>query len=493
MTLRTKTLIFISSLTIISIISLYVCLKMIILSNSLIIEKQIMYNNLNQLSTFLEYEQETLNTGAIGLSQWDDSIEYINNPNLIFEKENLNENAYKTLKANFIIFLDKDGNIIYNKRIRDNKIIESKNNLDWIRTNKQRFINIDPNKIEHSIDNYDNNTFIYTAQPILTSDGTSESNGTIIVGTLVDEKMLQYFSEKLNAKVKIINKQIEFEDDKSIEYLSDTLHVGYIHFKNPNNNVVATFSVETNRDIFSYSNYTLYYFLITVIVICSILCFTIIKLLDKLVLDRLFTLTSKIDEIDKSADLSKRINIISFDELGKLGITLNNMLSTFEEINKQLEYLSSKDILTDLYNRFTFEKELNRLKNMDKDVTIFVFDVNGLKYVNDHFGHKAGDNLLINVSNILKNSLRAEDKIFRLGGDEFVAIINTNVNSVIIEIYNRINNNINTFNIKNPDKQVSVAIGYASDNTANMDIRDLFKIADNNMYNAKQKFYNSKI
>ena len=98
--------------------------------------------------------------------------------------------------------------------------------------------------------------------------------------------------------------------------------------------------------------------------------------------------------------------------------------SEYMERQKQIEFLSFRDPLTGLYNRRYMEETKARMdsaKNLP--LTIMILDVNGLKLTNDAFGHKAGDELLKTVADILKSVCRANDVCARVGGDEFFILL----------------------------------------------------------------------
>ena len=92
--------------------------------------------------------------------------------------------------------------------------------------------------------------------------------------------------------------------------------------------------------------------------------------------------------------------------------------------NKEVLYLIYHDQLTGLYNRRFYEIELERLDTTrDLPLTMVMGDVNGLKLINDSFGHAMGDELLKKVAEVIKKGCRADDIIFRMGGDEFVILL----------------------------------------------------------------------
>lgn len=91
---------------------------------------------------------------------------------------------------------------------------------------------------------------------------------------------------------------------------------------------------------------------------------------------------------------------------------------------ERLRFLSTHDPLTGLYNRSYYEEELVRLgRGRAFPVSVIVADLDGLKDVNDTFGHEAGDGLLREAAEILRATFRAEDVVARIGGDEFAILL----------------------------------------------------------------------
>jgi len=150
----------------------------------------------------------------------------------------------------------------------------------------------------------------------------------------------------------------------------------------------------------------------------------------------------------------------------------------------EIRYISFHDKLTDLYNRAFFEEEISRLDtNRQYPITIIMGDCNGLKLVNDVFGHPEGDRLLKKTAEILKASARKEDIIARWGGDEFVIILPRTEEKTAIEIRERIINACNEAEI-NPI-QPSLALGSATKTDDTQTINDILKEAEERMYRHK--------
>ena len=152
---------------------------------------------------------------------------------------------------------------------------------------------------------------------------------------------------------------------------------------------------------------------------------------------------------------------------------------------QKLEYLSSHDSLTGLYNRAFFEGELHRLE-IEKvlPVSILVGDVDGLKSVNDRLGHSAGDELLHSTALILKKSFRSVDVVARIGGDEFAIILPEANQEVAERSLQRIAESIHSYNQTHPLLPLSISIGVAATSTP-IPLSDLMREADWRMYNQK--------
>ena len=97
-----------------------------------------------------------------------------------------------------------------------------------------------------------------------------------------------------------------------------------------------------------------------------------------------------------------------------------------KSVEDQLQYLATHDSLTNIPNRYFLEEALKQTVSRAKlgeMSALLIIDVDNFKLVNDTLGHAAGDELLINMSNLLKNNLRGEDLLARLGGDEFAVLL----------------------------------------------------------------------
>src|SRR5665648_881021 len=156
-------------------------------------------------------------------------------------------------------------------------------------------------------------------------------------------------------------------------------------------------------------------------------------------------------------------NSITFIPNEKLFICFLHDITDRKKTEKEILYLSYHDHLTGLYNRRFYEEELKRLDTKrNLPLTIVMGDVNGLKLINDSFGHAMGDELLGKVAEVIKNGGRADDSIARLGGDEFVIILPKTDAKDAEQIIKRINEL--SLKEKEGNIDISISFGYETKN-----------------------------
>ncbi len=146
--------------------------------------------------------------------------------------------------------------------------------------------------------------------------------------------------------------------------------------------------------------------------------------------------------------------------------------------------LSYHDPLTGLYNRRFYEEELKRLDtDRNLPISIVMGDVNGLKLVNDSFGHDMGDELLKKTAEVFKMGCRADDIVARFGGDEFVVLLPKTTSSEAEDFVARITDL--SRKEKMCDLDISISLGHQTKTTRDENMHSVFKSAEDLMYRKK--------
>lgn len=187
--------------------------------------------------------------------------------------------------------------------------------------------------------------------------------------------------------------------------------------------------------------------------------------------------------IEKYLNLSMEISKIS-------GLVFHNN-EQYEKIldsEKKLKYMSYHDAMTGLYNRNYINENISATIPQS-DICVFMFDIDKLKYVNDHFGHAKGDRLIMRFARILEKSFRETDIVARIGGDEFVAFMYDSDEDSAELVKERIIKSlrINNKNIMDKGLELSASMGYVRPNKEDDTIEDLIRKADALMYKNKNE------
>ena len=162
-------------------------------------------------------------------------------------------------------------------------------------------------------------------------------------------------------------------------------------------------------------------------------------------------------------------------------ICISKEITVRKEMETELRYLSTHDILTGLYNRNFFETELHRFQDSRFfPVSIIVIDLDHLKHVNDLFGHATGDEMIFRAAQVLKDSFRTEDIIARMGGDEFVVLLPKTDEGAVQEALQRLRQRAQ----HQETPLLRMSIGAATGGKDSL-LADVFRLADDVVYQDK--------
>ncbi|GKX67921.1 HD domain-containing phosphohydrolase [Inconstantimicrobium mannanitabidum] len=193
-----------------------------------------------------------------------------------------------------------------------------------------------------------------------------------------------------------------------------------------------------------------------------------------------------IDQLGNITWVLHRGKIVGKDENGKPLRIISTLVNITDRKKYEEEtlFLSYSDKLTGLRNRSYMEKQFQALDSSPKSQYYIVMcDVNGLKVVNDTFGHKEGDHLLCTIANILTESCEQDDIISRLGGDEFIILIEDKDEEYVKNLQDKIK--IKCDSLFGYKYKVSMAIGYASKTEEISETELVMGLADLRMYRNK--------
>lgn len=155
----------------------------------------------------------------------------------------------------------------------------------------------------------------------------------------------------------------------------------------------------------------------------------------------------------------------------------------------QAMQLALEDALTGLGNRRQFDEQLKRAMHQanrqQSHVGLIVGDLDKFKQINDTYGHKTGDKILIHFSQVIKNSIRDSDSAFRFGGDEFAILVEQANENVLTLIETRINQTLSNDEML-AKYNITCSLGATFMTRADNE-HSFFERADNNLYKQKNQ------
>jgi diguanylate cyclase (GGDEF)-like protein/PAS domain S-box-containing protein len=182
--------------------------------------------------------------------------------------------------------------------------------------------------------------------------------------------------------------------------------------------------------------------------------------------------------------LIQRILNAQGEKVGLLGVSRDT--TARKQAEEKLQYLSTHDALTGLFNRACFEEELERVdKSGAFPVSIILADIDGLKIINDRQGHAAGDQMLLGAAKVLRAVFRAKDIAARIGGDEFAVLLPVTTEAAGQAALQRLRDEISHYNTEHTDMPLSISLGVATASHWNRP-DELVSLADTRMYEDKR-------
>jgi two-component system, cell cycle response regulator len=217
------------------------------------------------------------------------------------------------------------------------------------------------------------------------------------------------------------------------------------------------------------------------------------KLSKKYYLEKQITLANEDD--DRQDEFYQQYSQMN-NELVNLQREMVKKNKEIEEEKKRFTHFASIDTLTGIYNRRIgmelLGKEIKAARRRNSFLSICFLDVDGLKEVNDQYGHQEGDRLLMKVSETIKNNIRGSDIFCRMGGDEFLIIFPDSKEEEAEEVWQRIIigfNNVNQTKAFPYPLQVSHGIVECQKGCfeEGKEIDGLIELADKKMYQEKEQ------
>lgn len=347
MTLRKKTLLTIAITVIVLMTTIYAILSQVLLKGFTSLEYRYAHKDVERFVDTLEVSLDQLNAHVRDWAAWDDTYQFIVDENKTYEQSNLGNQTLHYLEINLMAFLDTSGSIVYTKMIDldTEKGISLPPELPSL-LKDDAILHHGPHVCtgKTGIMMIGNQPMLIAAHPIMTSRCQGPVRGTLIIGRYLDWEKIQELNKRTHVFASVLTlSEIDILQDteEAHDQISETNPIvslplsqdsiaGYTLLQDIHGDPALMLRVVNWRDIFQQGQTSLYYLMISIILISIASGVAIITLLEKVVLSRLAHLSSQVNTIGATGDLSDRVDYTGHDELTILAKNINRMLGALE-------------------------------------------------------------------------------------------------------------------------------------------------------------------
>ncbi|MDC5720690.1 GGDEF domain-containing protein [Vibrio europaeus] len=181
--------------------------------------------------------------------------------------------------------------------------------------------------------------------------------------------------------------------------------------------------------------------------------------------------------------------------IGLIGVSTD--ITDIVELREKLAEQAYTDELTRLYNRRKiwqcFESSYKKARQQDSALSCIIIDIDHFKRVNDSFGHDFGDNVIVELANIIHSNLRKSDHCGRVGGEEFLIVLNDTTGKEAHDVAERLRHQFLESELNILESPFSLSCGVTQLSPNDSEFLDLYRRADDALYKAKHLGRNQSV
>lgn len=200
-----------------------------------------------------------------------------------------------------------------------------------------------------------------------------------------------------------------------------------------------------------------------------------------IIIDGKLIYTVNVDSIKTNSFKDMDLELMTFVK-AQVELAIENKTLYDEIVN-----ISRFDKLTNIFNRRYFEENFKSIliksKRYNESFAMVIFDLNGLKSMNDKYGHLAGDNVIKEFANVISAAIRESDIFARFGGDEFIGIFfESDISKLKVKFENILNKNLIKTKVNEDEIDIGFSYGISKYPEDGLTYEELFNKADQRMY-----------
>ncbi|MDL2237550.1 EAL domain-containing protein [Christensenellaceae bacterium OttesenSCG-928-K19] len=448
-------------------------------------------------------------------SSWDYTYDYIQGDYDAFLDDYLTEYPFQLYRLDFLTIINAEGGIVY-EGFYDHTSDAFTGEHPDLATLYEKVLPLTLNSFQDgaSLDLWDTTQigapgfvsheggiYYLSSYPIIHSDETGPATGAFIFGRVIDTDEIDFITgnegmdftilplEQLNISEEQAQ---ELKDTGTVVVADDNTATVYLTFPDLFGNESLVVSQSSPRTLYIQGRSVVMVNLAIIALSCAVAMALIIQRIGRIIVKPLGTLSGEVTKIN----LDTVDSFVPVDdnttELAELGHSFNNMLTHIREDRENLYYHANFDTLTGLRNRNNINDTLTKMlldSSEDRQhITVFCFDIDRFKFINDTLGPAMGDNFLLEVTKRLSSHIGSSAVLGRMGGDDFVAIVKGLETEVERQLFVARITDIfrEPFEVKERKLSITLSIGSSSYPQDGQDASTLFGNAEIAIYRAKE-------
>ena len=367
LTIRKKAFLIVFATLIALVATLYVLARIIVLGELSHLEDQSARLDIERVLSTLHYSLSELESTAKDWSAWDDSYEFVAGNKPEFIKANLVDLAFVHNRLNLILFLNSAGDTVYAQAYdleRQQEVPVPASLQSHIQPGSPLLSHEGLNSGVTGLLSLPEGPMLLSSQPILTSEGSGPTRGTLIFGRYLNASASKVLADATQLELMIyeisnpdlppaitrIMPSLTSDDPVAVEPLSSDTVAAYTPVNDIYGQPSLILEVVRDRHIYSRAHQLVMYFLASLVGVGLVFGASVITLLDKAVMSRIATVRNGVRRIAATADLTSRVSLSGGDELADLASNINSMLVALQRA--QSERRRAEAALAASENRF---------------------------------------------------------------------------------------------------------------------------------------------
>lgn len=463
-------------------------------------------DNIGHLRSALHHEQSHLDILATDYGQWDRAYNYMGSRDPAFLDTELSTATLQGIRIDCVVLLDNTDQVVFYRSV---------GNWTASATDIREIASVHQGAVErgqttvplNGLLKLDGRLAMLSYRPIVPTKGNNAARGTLVMARELDADVVSSISHSVGTSAWLeppesttgrIQEAIWNDGNSLASAESDSSMLNYLALRDFNGTTRGFLVARTPRDLYLEGKVKIRYLWSLLLLAGAIFCGALFFFVDGILVRRIRSLSQEVSRITVSGDLALRLNASGQDELSGLAGSVNSMLSAIQKTRTELEqaqeslrFHAEHDALTGILNRRAIRdvlrKELARCRRDKSTLGVILADLDHFKKINDHYGHGAGDTVLVTAVQRIAATLRSYDSLGRYGGEEFLLIVPGCDMVLTKKLAERVRTAITDepIDLGIEAAKLSVSLGITL-GTADSDPEFLVALADSALYRAKR-------